>query len=1119
MTQLHSSTSTTSTYVIPHHGVFKNSEQNPKLRVVFNASARSSNGFSLNDKLLTGKKLQNDVSEILTRFRLHPFVISSDICKMYRQILIHPEDRIFQTILWRENQNSPLATYASNTVTYGVSSSPFLAIRTLHQLVADEGADFPLASKAILNDMFVDDCLTGSDSLDEAFKLKSELIELLKRGGFELSKWASNSRELLEDIVSKSQDILFSEDKDHNQFIKVLGLKWNQNTDEFTYEVPIQKTLPTKRGILSMISRIFDPLGLVTPVVLWAKCMMQQIWFLGLDWDEILPDDLFTQSKNFFHDLPLLSKLRIPRNVLPQNSTGAQLHGFSDASEFGYGCSVYLRVVTSDGSVMTNLLMAKSKVAPLKKISIPKLELCGALLLSKAMSFCKIIISCKYENIPLYAWTDSMVVLHWIHTSPHLLKTFVANRIAELQHLIEPSCWSHTPTTSNPADVASRGLLPHQLLDCSLWWYGPTWLSEDQQSWPPITLVQKTNIPEEGLNEFRPASKIVTASVGIPQPTPLYSTLEDFSNLTKLQNCFGWILRFIRNCRKVEPLTKTKYLTATERNTSLGTLVKLTQQKFFQEHFDCILKQKTCTPAVQRLDPFIDSSGILRVGGRLEKAQLPYNAKHPMLLPKNSHLTYLLIDHYHLNYLHVGPRTLQSLLCRQFWIISARTVIRHRLAKCVTCARCKGKTPQPFMGNLPEERIVSTRPFLKVGVDFGGPYSTKSDKLRKPQLLKSYICLFVCMATKAVHLEMVSSLSTEAFLAAFKRFIFRRGLCSDIFSDQGTNFVGANRELTELYQFFSQQFDSILPKLSNQGITWHFIPPSSPHFGGLWESGIKSTKHHIKRVLGSQILNFEEFSTLLTQIEAILNSRPLCSLSSDPNEFEPLTPGHFLIGQPLVALPQADFTSTPMNRLSRWQLIQQTLQHFWNRWNLEYLHQLQQRQKWFVQNPNLKIGELVLIKDSNLPPASWLTARIIETHPGEDEGLEHIEHAYVQQLATGSGFYIWPDLVLRVNLARWRARPTILQDILYLLGAAGPKIRWNFRAPEWDIIEKATCIQQPTGSVDCGVYVCLYTEQIATGTSVTDLGALDGVALRKRMASALRRSELIGDEEQLLIKD
>lgn len=971
-------------YYIPHHGIFKNTNAtSPKLRVVFNASSQTSSSRSLNDELLVGPKLQTDICKILSLFRLHTYVFTTDIEKMYRQILVNPDQRKYQAILWRYNPEESVSTYLLNTVTYGVTTSPFLALRTLKQLALENSSQFPLANEVVLNTMFVDDILTGGDSLEYVKTLKFELINLLGQGGFELRKWSSNSPELLKDVPSHHQELVFQENKMDDPSIKVLGLKWKPVTDVFSYDVHLENVPPTKRNILSQISRVYDPLGLITPVVLFAKCLIQKIWTLGLEWDQPLPSDLVNQAIPFFENLPLLSQLAIPRLVLPSDCVSIQIHGYADASCAGYGCSVYLRTIQKNGIVSVNLLMAKSKVAPLKTVSIPRLELCGALLLCKTMNFCHETVKGKLKNVSIHAWTDSMITLHWIRSSPHQLKTFVANRVAQIQSFTDPSVWRHTPTTSNPADYASRGLQPFQILKNSLWWNGPDWLMKDESHWPdqPLPVLPI----EESLFEYRSTTSLLTV---VPDQTisDFASVFERFSSFNKLQACFGFVLRFINNCQKAKRKIDLPFLTALERASALRCLVKVTQSLHFSKHINLISAKKPCPPFLQRLDPFLDKKGLLRVGGRLKHAQVSFDSKYPLLLPKHSTVTHLLIDHFHLKYLHAGPRALQSLLTQQFWVISARQVIRQRLSKCLLCKRVNGKSIQPYMGNLPAARLRQTRPFLSVGVDFGGPYLTKSGVTRKPHLQKGYICLFVCFSTKAVHLELVSSLSTEAFLAALDRFVSRRGLCTDIYSDQGTNFIGADRELKEIYNLLTQPDTSkiILSKLSNLGVNWHFNPPAAPHFGGLWESGIKSTKYHLKRSLGSQVLTFEEFATLLSKIEAILNSRPLCSLSPDPNEFDTLTPGHFLIGEPLVALPQPDFTSMPINRLSRWQLVQQAQRSFWNTWSREYLHQLQQRPKWIRQERNLMVGDLVLVKEKTLPPLSWISARVVETHPGED---------------------------------------------------------------------------------------------------------------------------------------
>ncbi|XP_024867335.1 uncharacterized protein LOC112451741 [Temnothorax curvispinosus] len=278
------------------------------------------------------------------------------------------------------------------------------------------------------------------------------------------------------------------------------------------------------------------------------------------------------------------------------------------------------------------------------------------------------------------------------------------------------------------------------------------------------------------------------------------------------------------------------------------------------------------------------------------------------------------------------------------------------------------------MADLPADRVRQAKQFSITGVDYAGPFSVYNRRSRGATPFKAYVCLFVCFTTKAVHLELAFSLTTESFLSALRRFMARRGRCSQLYSDCGTNFVGAQRELANCLQAASER----------EKIRWTFNPPSAPHFGGFWEAGVKAMKTHFKRAIGSQILTVEEFGTLIAQIEAILNSRPLCPTSSDPNDLEVLSPGHFLTLEPLVAVPCPDLEPVPMGRLNRWQLVQHMHQHFWRRWHEEYLHNLQQRSRWLKSAPAIPKDTLVLLKSENTPPLQWKRGRIVELCPGRD---------------------------------------------------------------------------------------------------------------------------------------
>jgi len=339
----------------------------------------------------------------------------------------------------------------------------------------------------------------------------------------------------------------------------------------------------------------------------------------------------------------------------------------------------------------------------------------------------------------------------------------------------------------------------------------------------------------------------------------------------------------------------------------------------------------------------------------------------------------MIIDQVHLDALHSGFTLTLSLIRNQYFIVRGRDLVRNLIRKCTTCRRYKAQTLTQLMGNLPKSRVTANRPFFNAGVDFAGPFQVKMRKGRGSKSEKVWFAIFVCFATKAIHLEAVSDLSTDAFIACYRRFTAWRGVCNHLHSDCGTNFIGAEKELIRLLK---QEAVQVQQQVTRIGTTFHYNPPAAPHQGGLWEAGVKQVKYHFRRVVGTTLLTFEQFQTLLCNIEACLNSRPLCALSSDPLDLEALTPGHFLVGSPLLSIPDPDVAHIPPNRLGYWQQVQELNQRFWKRWHNEYLTILQQRYKWNKKRANPSLGDIVIIKDEQLPPAKWKLGRIISLHHG-----------------------------------------------------------------------------------------------------------------------------------------
>lgn len=969
-------------YFIPHHAVMRQEGDLSKLRVVFDASASSSSGVSLNDVLCIGPKLQVDIKDILLKCRLKRYMFTADIEKMYRQILVRSADCLYQHILWRNDPMDEVQEFELLTVTYGVNAAPYLAIRCLHELDTQQGFQFPAAKGILIESTYVDDIVVGADTEDEILQKQDHIIRLLRAGGCKLKKWTSNCHSIFKRLSSTDRTQLLSLDPKDDCSVKVLGLHWDTLADNFGYHTNITESLNSKRGVLSAIARLYDPIGALGPTILWAKCFMQELWQNKLEWDEPLPISLLSTWKQFISELSSINQIALSRYIDLQNCSDIQLLGFSDASLRGYAATAYLRIKYLNNHIKVYFLATKTKVSPLKaqqtdtSLSVPRLELCAALLLAQLLEKLQNVLGKEIHISRVRAWTDSSVVLSWLTADQKVFKIFVTNRIAKIHALI-PSCvWSHVSTTENPADPPSRGLLPEALVSCSLHWEGPRFLRLSEDKWPEPRFTQLT---EDQL----PDVKAIKTKVLTLHDTPIDDyVLLRFSSWQRLQRSMAYVLRFVYSGILKQPLI-TGPLKLAELSRAVLVAIRLTQKIHFPE----LIKQlqdakRAITPSsVAQLAPFIDVNGLIRVGGRLQCSLLSEDAKHPLLLPKSSHVTSLLIRFYHLSYLHAGPKLILSMIRQRFWILSARDAIRRSIFTCVTCTRHRAQHPKPVMGNLPISRVQPHRPFLHVGMDYGGPFLVKASRYRKLTPTKIYLALFICMSVKAVHVEIVSDLSTEAFLAALDRFVARRGIPSDLYSDCGTNYVGAARQLKSLFEN-----EVVQNKVSTHiPCNWHFNPPAAPHFGGLWEAAIKSFKFHLKRVIGIQVLTYEEFLTLAARIESILNSRPLTPLSSDPNDLNALTPGHFLIGQPLSTLPETNTIHVPMNRLTRWQLIRQMHQSFWKRWAHEYLSNLQVRQKWTKKDDNLQIGDLVIVEAPTRPPTEWRLGRVINTHPGQDK--------------------------------------------------------------------------------------------------------------------------------------
>ncbi|XP_071577717.1 uncharacterized protein [Temnothorax nylanderi] len=790
---------------IPHHAVVREHSATTRLRVVFNASQPTSNGRSLNDNLMIGRKLQPELSFIILRWRQCRFVFTADIAKMYRQILVHKGDVNYQRILWRPAPNYPLIAYLLLTVTYGYANAPNVALRVMEQIAEDEGDEFPLTVPVIRLHTYVDNCVFGADDISLTLQTRDQLTSLLKRAGFHLRKWASNDPSLLEGIDPRDHGLASAKTLDSDERLKVLGIKWHPHTDVFQFDVTLAESVPdTKRSILSTIARIFYPLGWMAPVVITAKILMQQLWLRRCNWDKVIPDDLLRKWRDYYSQLSLLRQIVIPRwTGYGSDTLTAEIHGYQS--------------------------------------------------LALATTF-------TLENV-------------------------CRESVHEVQTLLQNVEWHHVPSQQNPADLVSRGVKPESLVHQSLWWTGPDWLKSSLDHWP--------SEPQSNSQELPPEERSHVPVHLVPS-CEQWDLGDRFSSWNKLVRVTAYIMRFARRARErncsssVNPNSELEsiFLLPEELKLAREFWLKRVQRNLFPHEY----AQLTTSQRISRsskllpLNPFLDKTGLIRVGGRLRHSALSDNSKHPVVLAAHPLVSALIRD-FHLRALHAGPQLTLHLLREEYWILRARQTIRSILHQCVKCARESAKPAHELMGDLPSCRVTSTsRAFLHCGVDYAGPIHVRSTPRRGHETRKAYIAVFVCMTVKATHLELVGDCTTPAFIATFDRFCAWRGVPSDMYSDNATTFHGAQREISVAWSEATRD-PNFQNKIATQGVRWNFIPPSAPHFGGLWEACVRSVKYHMKRVIGTHALRFEEMSTLLCHIEVCLNSRPIAQLSDHFDDF------------------------------------------------------------------------------------------------------------------------------------------------------------------------------------------------------------------------------------------
>ena len=910
-------------HYIAHHGVLRPEKASTPLRIVFNSSSVYQ-GHCLNDYWLKGPDLLNSLFGVILRFRENEVAVSGDISKMYHRVLIPEADQHVHRFLWRNLDTArPPDTYVKTVLTFGDKPAPAMAQIALRQTAKEGSHVSQRAAATITDNSYMDDICDSVHTVEEAQTLIKEVDNMLENGGFNIKEWLSN-REL--DQQSENRPKGEMKPLQQNSGEKVLGVAWNCTNDLLCFITKVKCLKPiTKRKILSQVAKVYDPIGFATAFLIRAKVGLQELWQAGVDWDEELSADVQAKWIEFFQELEELNKISFQRGLFALNSIGLPvLCIFADACEYAFGACAYLRWRKEDGTFEIRFVAAKSRVAPLKKLTIPRLELQAALLAARLSKTIQKESRLKFKEIIYF--TDSTIVLAWIQSTSREYKQFVSSRVGEIQSISDPKQWRHIPGEANVADDVSRGISVREL-NCR-WQKGPEFLRLPQEDWP-----QDNAQPDE-----KEVAKEVRKIVCIVQTAENVIDSKRYSSWRKLIRITAYVFRFIKKLRS-------KIRNTDEGRQGADNIESLTPQELeLAERHWLIDAQKGLRKRIAKgeltaLSPFTDPEEVIRVGGRADRATVSYESKHPALLPNDSWISHLITRQAHCLG-HNGVATTAAKVRRNYWIIRGHDLAKSVKYKCVFCKKMQCKAETQVMAELPKQRVAPhTPPFHFTSCDYFGPYQVK---IGRNKTTKHYGVIFTCLNTRAVHVDLAVDCSTMDFLQVLRRFFALRGYPKRIISDNGTQLVGAVAELRKMIRGWD--VTKLRDFSAERGIEWNFITPGAPHQNGCVESLVKSVKIALKKAIGDSLLTPSELYTCLLEVANLVNQRPIGRVPNDPDDGAYICPNDMLLGRASPQVPQGPFKETKDPR-KRVEFVQKIVDSFWRRWTRDVFPSLFPRKK------------------------------------------------------------------------------------------------------------------------------------------------------------------------------
>jgi len=988
-------------FYLSHHEVLKPDSTSTPCRIVFNSSAKFANHV-LNDYWVKGPDLMNNLLGVLLRFRENAIAIAGDVKKMYHTVKISEVDQHTHRFLWRnmEWKRKP-DIYKLMTVSFGDKPAGTIASLALRKTAELSAEDFPVAATTIAESSYVDDILSSFEDDEEANSVIADIDHVLSKGSFFIKEWTKSASE-----SANTKDICVGTPNPENETSKVLGVVWNAQSDTFEYKVKVNfspkhrniRSAPnltvdnvlecfpavlTQRMILSQLNSFFDPVGLAAPVIVCAKIMMRRLHTYKLGWDDPVAQHDRHDWMNFFKSLFEMENVRFLRSTKPDDARGdPSLIVFSDASENAIGACAYVRWENKQGDFVSRLLVAKSRLAPLRKTTIPRLELNAALIGARLGEFITREVRMKFSKT--FYIVDSEIVRAQIQKESYGFNTFVGVRVGEIQSKTNKEEWYWVEGSKNIADIISRGKSACDIGPNSEWQCGPKFLQEKDELWP-----LKQSFSGEALPD-------------VLVPHNVFAVARD-GNALSISNIidasrFSAYYRLIRVTSRVMAMFKSppsfRNAASVPNRSAMRQAERLwviDAQQSIQDH---LVPQTMKRLGVTNLD------GILVVGARIESwKQHTYNNGPPILLSSKHTLAKLYAQHVH-DICHLGVSAVVSKVRAKYWIVGLRKLVTSIRFRCVKCKKADEQLQQQVMGRLPDERTKPAPAWSYLSLDIFGPYEIKGETNKRSRS-KGFAVIFNCLACRAVHIDIATDYSTASFLLVLRRFMSLRGTPIKVWSDRGSQLRAADKGVREIVSGFD---DKMIAQFGGENsFEWEFTSPSAPWQNGCSEALIKSVKRALKISMGTQAYTFTEMQTILFEAASLVNERPIGRHPTSVEDGTYLSPNDLLLGHSTNKVPDGTY-DTACSRYVRYRFVQLVINSFWKRWTQDFFPQLLIQQKWHTSHRNVKVGDVVLIQDSNLIRGKWKLGRVIQADPSLRDGF--VRNVQINHKNPGSKNYL-----------------------------------------------------------------------------------------------------------------